>query len=214
MRNSQQRVWYAAGVTIYRHRLSGTNPAGDIWSCTFHSQSDLILTTVHPAVTAQVEGDLLAAMAPLWTPGVHATEFVTDQLEDVHGHAVAQQRTTIDVPGTSVAAQPGQGASVVVGWVTERPGRKGRGRIFLPGPAISGYAANGLLSDATATAVKNAAASMLADIRGTTVPVLLELSTVAHVTTVVGTTTITDARVNVKPSYQRRRLNKVNNLYH
>jgi hypothetical protein len=193
-------------MPIYRHRLSGNNPAGDVWNCVFHSQSDAILTTVHPAVLAQVEGDLLAAMTPIWHSATVANEFVTDQLDSGTGHAVAQLRDTIDFPGTSTDAQVPQGMCAVVSWVTTTPGRKGRGRIFLPGPVITSYAANGLLSTATATAIANAANSMLSDMRGTTVPVLLNKLTRA-------TTTIVSARVNVKPSYQRRRLNKVDATY-
>lgn len=193
-------------MPIYRHRLSGVNPAGDVWTCVQHSQSDLILSTVHPDYLAQLEGDLLSAMQPLWHSGVSATEFVTDQLDPVTGHAVAQMRDTIDFPGTSTDAQPPQSLCAVVSWVTATPGRKGRGRIFLPGPVITAYAANGLLSTATATTIAAAANTFLADVRGTTTPVLLHKAGMS-------TISITSARVNVKPSFQRRRQNKVNSVY-
>jgi hypothetical protein len=193
-------------VTIYRHRLSGVGPAGDVWNCVMHSTSDLIIGTVHPAFVAQVGGDLLTAMQALWHTTTACTEIVTDELDPVSLHAVAQERDEVDYPGTSTDQMLPQGVSIVVSWVTTRPGKHGRGRIFLPGPVVTATTATGLYSGATTAAVKNAAASFRSDFSGTATLVLLDKVHKA-------TTTVVDARVSNKPSYQRRRLNKVTGTY-
>lgn len=193
-------------MATYRHRLSGNGPAGDVWNCVLHSTSDLVIDTVHTQFVNQMGGDLLSAMQPLWHTTTDCNEIVTDLLDPVSGHATDQRRTTVDYPGTSTDQMVTQGVSIVVSWVTPRPGKHGRGRIFLPGPVITGYTAAGLFTAGTTAAVKNAAASFLSDFGPYATTVLLNKAT-------RGTTPVTDARVSNKPSYQRRRMNKVAAVY-
>lgn len=193
-------------MATYRHRISGNGPAGDVWNCVMHSTSALDIDTVHTQFNNQIVGDLLTAMQPLWHTTTDCNSTVTDLLDPVTGHATDQRRESPDVPGTSTDQMVTQGVSIVCSWTTPRPGKHGRGRIFLPGPVITSYTANGLLATAACTAVRNAAESFIADFAPYATLVLLNKAT-------MGTTQITGARVSNKPSYQRRRMNKVAGTY-
>lgn len=193
-------------MTTYRHRLSGNGPAGDVWNCNLHSTSDLVIDTVHSDFVAQMTGDLLTAMQALWHTTTDCNLIVTDELSPTTGHAVDQRRTIIDYPGTSTDQMVTQGVAIVCSWVTPVPGKHGRGRIYLPGPVITAYSATGLFLTATQDTVRNAAESFLSDVASTQTVVLLNKATHA-------TTTVTGARVSNKPSYQRRRMNKVVGVY-
>lgn len=171
-----------------------------------HSTSALDIDTVHTQFNNQIVGDLLTAMQPLWHTTTDCNSTVTDLLDPVTGHATDQRRESPDVPGTSTDQMVTQGVSIVCSWTTPRPGKHGRGRIFLPGPVITSYTANGLLATAACTAVRNAAESFIADFAPYATLVLLNKAT-------MGTTQITGARVSNKPSYQRRRMNKVAGTY-
>ena len=193
-------------MTVYRHRFGGLGPAGDVWQCVIHSASDLVIDTVHTQFENQFIADLLSTMQPLWNANTGVTFDVTDELDAVTGKTIDQRVGAPVGPGTSVAQASPQGLAIVVSWVTPLPGKHGRGRIFLPAPVVTAFNANGLLSTATQTAVAGGMESARSDFSLYSTPALYDK---VHKTS----TTITGVRVSDKPSYQRRRLNKIAPAY-
>jgi len=193
-------------MTVFRHRFGGNGPAGDVWQCVVHSASDLVIDTVHTQFLGQFLLDLGGGMQPLWHASTGITFAVTDELDAVTGHTIDQRSDDVAYPGTSADQMSPQGLAVVVSWITPVPGKHGRGRIFLPAPVVTAFTATGLLSTATQTAIASAAGSARSDFSLYSTPVLYDK---VHRTS----TTITGVRVSDKPSYQRRRLNKVAAAY-
>lgn len=192
-------------MTIFRHRVTGNLAAGDIWECTLHSQSDNALGTVHAAWHSAITTFLTDVLAPMWNTHTASAEVVTDQL-DLSGLNVAQDVSAAVVTGSGTGGSVPQGACILISWLTAKPTRSGRGRMFLPGPDDTHVTTSGLWVTADALAVSNGAVALLAAMNPETTPVLY--GRLSHVAT-----TITGAKVNTKPSFQRRRLNKVDNNY-
>lgn len=194
-------------MTIFRHRIGGNLAAGDEWVCTMHTQSDLGIDTVHGAWESAMATFLTDTMKPLWPTNVHVNELVTDSL-DASGHFnVAQRRSGVAISGSDAGASLAQGTCIVVGWTTDLPRRSGRGRMFLPALSIDHVSASGLFLAADCVTVVSGVEALLSAIPPSAVTILWNRT--AEVAT-----TVTGARVNEKPSFQRRRLNKVENTYH
>src|SRR5574337_1274022 len=121
-------------MTIFRHRISGPGPAGDIWVNTMHSSSNATLAQAHAAWVALIGKFYATVMEPLWSTQVEATACETDQLDPATGKNVGQIQSDLTIKGTGTGLQLPQRMAVVVGLRTNLPTRAGRGRVFVPAP--------------------------------------------------------------------------------
>lgn len=188
-------------MTVFRHRVTGPGPAGDIWVSTLHSSSSQSITTVH-AAWQQLVQSFGTVLATFWSPVQQATEVVTDELDAAGKHNVAQARSAVAIAGTGAGNPLDQRACVVVGLRTAVPTRAGRGRMYWPAPDDANLDSDGLLLAATASNISAEMATDLATMAGTAQPVIYHraLNTFTPISTVT---------VSLVVGTQRRRTNKV-----
>lgn len=187
---------------MFRHRVSGTCPAGDIWTATFHSESTQPLTSVHTAFDTFVASFYNSTMVPLWPTNVALTESVTDQLDATGKHNVAQDVSTHNYVGTAVPPSLPQDLAIVCGLRTALPTRAGRGRFYVPAGTAAILNDDGTLKSTDAGSIASALASDLQAMTATTTPVIFHRLT----NTFDAVTAVTIGQVL---GVQRRRVNKV-----
>lgn len=189
-------------MTIFRHRMTGPGPAGDVWNITMHSYGTTTASAAHDAWLQFLTSFIGGVVEPLWSTQTQATEAITDELSGVNGRNVSQIRSSLAYKGTGAGMQLPQRAAAVIGLRTALPTRAGRGRFYLPAPDSSNMAADGEMTSAAATALAAGASSALATFGVTLTPVIFHRKTL----TWDKITTVTVAQVL---GSQRRRTNKV-----
>lgn len=193
-------------MTVFRHRVTGPGPAGDVWTNTIYSQSSSSLTAVHTAFLQWTADFYGTTMQPLWSTQMEATNAVTDQLDPTTWKNAAQISSAITVKGTGSGLQLPQRAAVVVGLRTALPTRSGRGRIFVPAPDSSHLDPDGTLAAAARITIASGMSAAIATFNGTS------QVGVAHKATKT-LTSVNSVTVGQVVGVQRRRTNKVANDY-
>lgn len=207
-KNPAQRGWggILVGMTVYRHRLSGPGPAGDVWVSTLHTVGIASLVDAHEAFRQFCTDSIGAHLKTYWPVTTEMNNITTDQLDEFTWRNVAQLSDLNTIVGTSVGKQVSQRDCLVVGLRTPTPTRAGRGRMFLPSPSADHYSATGEFIDAELTLLAADFSAALATLRGTVQPVIAHRATKT-------TTPITRVTIGNIPGIQRRRTNKVTQTY-
>lgn len=193
-------------MPLYRHRVSGPLPAGDVWVSTLHSVGLAPLADAHNAFGDFLTTAIGTTLKTYWPVSTRASSITTDQLDEVTLRNVAQLSDVNNIIGTGVGKQVSQRDCLVVGLRTPTPTRSGRGRMFLPSPSADHYSATGEFIEAELDTLANDFAAGLATMRATIQPVLLHRATRT-------TTPITRVTIGNVPGIQRRRTNKVTQTY-
>jgi hypothetical protein len=193
-------------MPLYRHRVTGPGPAGDVWVSTLHSAGLASLVDAHEAFRAFCDVGIGTTLKTFWPLTTKCTTIITDQLDEVTLHNTAQQSDVNNIIGTSVGKSVSQRNCLVVGMRTPTPTRAGRGRMFLPSPSADHYTNTGEFIDAEIDTLSNDFAAGLTAMRATIQPVLLHRATRT-------TTPITRVTIGNIPGIQRRRTNKVTQTY-
>ena len=198
-------------MSIFRHRITGPGPEGDIWTTGLYSDGSASIATAHAAWKTFSDAFFGSDMAGIWPTATQATEIITDQLDADGHHNVAQERTTVDYKGLGEGLQLPQRSAVVVGLRTALPTRAGRGRMYVPAPDSTSLVSTGLLSQTVADSISGSAATALA-----TMTAVVQV-VIAHRDPATGgissTTPVTYVTVGQVLGTQRRRTNKVANNY-
>lgn len=193
-------------MTIFRHRITGPGPAGDIWVTGLFSSGTASIDTAHSAWHTASDSFFVGTMVPLWSTQLEASELITDELDAAGRHNVAQRRSTITYKGTGAGAQLEQRQAVVCGLRTATPTRAGRGRMFVPAPAGDSLVANGLLSTIVADNISSDLATALGTMSQIVQVVIFHRPPAPAVTS---STPVTSVTVGQVLGTQRRRTNKV-----
>jgi hypothetical protein len=149
-------------MTIYLHRFTGTLPAGDVFSFGWHSNSGLSVAASHTNAVGWIEGAwagglLTPGLQTIYTAGVVVSKCTTSQLNALTPfNTVAIAETDLTLNGTNVGNSLPQDTAIVCTLRTATPGRKGRGRMFLPAPATDQISATGELLSATIDVINGA----------------------------------------------------------
>jgi hypothetical protein len=167
-----------------------------------HSFGTVGVSAAHAAWNTFLSAVIGTLFEPLWSTQMQATESVTDQLSDITGRNVAQERTTLTYKGTGTGLQLPQRAAVVVGLRTSQPTRSGRGRMYLPAPDSTHLQADGSLLTTDAANIADAVSAALATFSQTVTPGIYHRSTMTI-------TQILQVTVGQVLGTQRRRTNKV-----
>lgn len=198
-------------MPIYRHRITGPGPAGDIWTTGLFSSGTASIGTAHDAWADFAASFFGSDMAALWPTETQTSEIITDQLDAEGHHNVAQMRDAVNYKGTGAGLQLSQRSAVVVGLRTALPTRSGRGRMYVPAPDSSSLTSDGLLSSTVADSISGDAATALE-----TMTQIVQV-VIAHRDPTTGgissTTPVTSVTVGQVLGTQRRRTNKVPNNY-
>lgn len=188
-------------MPIFRHRVSGPGPAGDIWISTMHSSSAGTLAAVHTAWTTLINNFCSGTMNGMWNTHNSATQTITDQLDPVTGKNVAQASSAITQVGTGVGGTTPPRVCVVIGLRTALPTRAGRGRMYWPAPDTSHFTLQGTLVSADATTIATGIAAALTAFKATATPVVYHRGPKTS-------DAVTSVTVGILAGTQRRRTNK------
>lgn len=193
-------------MPIYRHRVTGPGSAGDVWVSTMHSQGAADYFDAHFAWETFVQNAINPHLAGMWAPTTKVTEVITDELDPLTWRNVRQLTSDVAITGTSDGGAPSPRACLVVGLRTALPTRAGRGRMFLPSPSATHYAATGKFVNADCVTIATDFAAALTTMKATITPVIAHRSSLTW-------DTITRVTVGDIPGTQRRRTNKDPNNY-
>lgn len=194
-------------MAIFKMNIGGPGAAGDVWTSGTKAESTLSLLLVHEAwLTAATA--LWTGVKPRLSGNTYFNDLTTYEIDATTGRALGVLRETgLAIAGTSVGAQPDPRMSTVVGLRSAIPGPRGRGRMFLPGVALTNLDANGLISFAAREAIAAAVATALHNLRTALVRPGIHHLGDPFVSQFVSAT------VGQVPGTQRRRSNKIDNNY-
>jgi hypothetical protein len=146
-------------MTFFRARFGGSLPeTSEIWRCDLVLQSTVnnlasVAASVNAGLTLAWHGGsgVTSPLEGFYVAGTTLSFLEVDQLTPGTGKNFAQLASAISFPGVATGGPCPPQVAVVVSHRTAKPTRAGRGRIYLPAPAISALN-NGELATAAQTA--------------------------------------------------------------
>ena len=193
-------------MTIFRCRVLGPGPEGDIWSTGIHASGTASIAQVYTAWATLVNDFVTNTIGPMWSTETQATSLIVDQLDPVTGKNTAQVAGATTAKGTGEGNQLPQRVAVVIGTRTSLPTRAGRGRMYWPGLDDTHYTTTGLINTADCATLATGMGTVLNTFSGVCQAVILHRA-------LMTTTAITSVSVGQVAGTQRRRTNKVPNNY-
>jgi hypothetical protein len=137
-------------MTVYRCRMNGGLPSGEVWSSGFHVQTaaDIaaVATSFSSAVTALWTGTGSAGVGGVYSTTVTVTSLDVFQLDPVTDKAIAKDERPVTLAGQGPGDALPQEVAVCVTLRTRTPGPSGRGRMFMPPPLVTTVTPEGRLS--------------------------------------------------------------------
>jgi len=202
-------------MTVFRHRILGNGAGDELWVTTLHTEGAGALADVHTAFNAFAVAIWTGAMAAKWNTNTGMIGTVTDALDAVTGHNVAQATSGDAHFGTATDSPGSPRACIVVGLQTALPTRAGRGRMFWPGPTAASVDDAGKITSGTQSAIVTAFDAALTTLAGVSTPVIYHRKNAAELLLgeLPSTTDINGIRVGKTLGTQRRRTNKTTNIY-
>jgi len=135
-------------MPLYKHVFQGKCAAGDIF--TYHWMADSVRSLAAAHSAAVVWNDTLWNGASAGngykdhtTPDVAMQEVVTTQIDPATGFGLAQQRSGQSIAGVVAANALPADVCMVVSLRSSLPRVTGRGRFYLPQPAINQFTTTG-----------------------------------------------------------------------
>ena len=201
-------------MTFYRHLMSGPNPGGDVWNASVHSSSAQALASVHAQFVTAITTFWSAATEAIFPPGERVTGLSTTQLDPTTGKNVARAESVVSFVGTGAGNAPPPRVSIVISLVTALPTRAGRGRLYLPAPALAQMDANGALLAAAQTTLSTNFAAFVTTMHSIAPIVVYHgITNIGGPNPVPSGTEVTLVKVGSILGTQRRRTNKQVNNY-
>lgn len=123
---------------VFQHRFSGTLAGGDSWMCTWWATSGQSIDTVHNAGLAWASAFWgsggYEAVAPT---SVNLTNCTTVEVTDADGKQTFRRDGALALSGSNVSGALPADVAIVVSLRTALANRSGRGRFYLPQPAVN-----------------------------------------------------------------------------
>lgn len=158
-------------MALYRSRYRGVTSEGSGWSFTTWATSSATLSTVQ-AAAVQWFTDLWTGYAPYVATTTIAQLVDTGEVDQSTGKQSEVAEDTISMPGSSASGPMPADVALVVSLRTLFRSRSGRGRFFLPQPAVNALATTGRLDSDAQEAIADAAQTAYNGFVGTGVPVI------------------------------------------
>lgn len=165
-------------MATFRLRVSGTWNGGERWTFGLHGNATQSTATVADALqVAATEmwsgtGTPAGAMNTLYSDDVVMTTLTAAELDFGTGRQLTRADRDVSLPGVATADSLPPQCAVVVSLRTELAQAGGRGRYYLPAPALSASAGGRIAAAAQATFVA-ATTRFIASLRGAQItPVL------------------------------------------
>lgn len=148
-------------MPLYQHRYRGVTSMGDIWIWSWWATDDR--TTVDANAAAVAWGQMLwngsaggNGFGSLTTADVQLQQVSTGRIDVATGHQDELAESVVALAGTAIVGALPADVALCVSLRTGLANRRGRGRFFLPQPAVSVLSTDGRLADAARTTVLDA----------------------------------------------------------
>jgi hypothetical protein len=195
----------------FKHVILGHHTAGDIWTTGIHTNYSEDVDATHALFVGPFLDALFDATSGVqthWSTDVHVDEVITYELADLTGRAIAAARSQEVQVGAATGDSPPPRDCVVIGLRTQRPGRAGRGRMYLPCAAVN-YLTDGLLQPGPVAFFANAVGAAITALGAAgPLPVVWRPGIAPALGDPINSVTV--SRV---PGSQRRRSNKIAPAY-
>lgn len=137
-------------MPVYRHKFSGVCAAGDEWSYQWYADSIRDIATAHSAAVVWQQTVWNGATAgngykDHTAVNVLTSSVITAQINVSDGKQLARRETGLTIAGVAAGNSLPADVAVVVSLRSELPQRTGRGRFYMPQPAVSSVTADGKL---------------------------------------------------------------------
>lgn len=192
-------------MALYRHVISGITP-GESFSFTLHTEGTASTGDANAALAAAITAAYTNGFASVTAPEVSSTLASTASIDPSTDGQMTRVEAVLALPGTAVAEMLPFQCATVISLISDSATRHGRGRFFLP-PLAADVLADGRVSNTAILSISTAFTSFFDTLvtAGLT-PVIR--NRVGHVST-----TVTSARVGNVIDTQRRRRNKLEEVY-
>lgn len=143
-------------MALFLHRAAGVTP-GETFNFTMHTTGSgsvgTAADTFASALTTLWEGPAgTDGINQYYAPGTSITLATTSEIEQTTGQQLTREDRDLDLDGTATGnALPPQ-VAIVASFGTSVAQRRGRGRFYLPAPAVNANGADGRMASA-ATAI-------------------------------------------------------------
>jgi hypothetical protein len=148
-------------MTLYRMNIGGPQAAGDEWSSGLHLTGALSVTDALDNCFSAAETAFSGSISTLWAPQTRLTLVKVTTIDPATGGALLVNSYSTAWIGSSAGAQPPPRDAVVVGLRSLVALPRGRGRMFLPAPAVDNLTTTGLLDLAAIAIIADAIKVML-----------------------------------------------------
>lgn len=143
-------------MPLYQHRFAGQLVAGDQFVISWWSDTSVTIDTSHGNAVTWCEdawagpgpGDGIASYLPV---GTIVNRITTGLITTATGQQQSLRESNVVIPGAAAAAAlPGE-VALVVSLRTPLANRSGRGRFYLPAPAVNAASGDGRVLNAAQT---------------------------------------------------------------
>lgn len=192
-------------MALFRHVISGTTP-GEEWSFTLHTEGTGSTGDANAALADAIDTAYTEGFASVTAPEVSSTLASTASIDPSTDGQITRVEAVLALPGTATAEMLPFQCATCISLISDSATRHGRGRFFLP-PLAADVLADGRVSNTAILAISTAFTGFF-DVLSTAglAPVIRNRS--GHVSTPV-----TSARVGNVIDTQRRRRNKLQEVY-
>jgi hypothetical protein len=201
-------------MTFYRHLMTGPNPGGDVWNASVHSNSAQALAAVHSQFVTSITAFWSAATEAIFPAGERVTSLSTTQLDPTTGKNLARAESVVSFVGTGAGNAAPPRVAIVISLVTALPTRAGRGRLYLPAPALAQMDTNGALISGAQTLLSTNFAAFITAMHGIAPVVVYHgITNIGGANPQASGTEVISVKVGSILGTQRRRTNKQTNTY-
>jgi hypothetical protein len=152
-------------MSIYYVRFSGPLPSSEIWTAGVHLSGggdvDEVITVAQDMADELWGATTADPIRSYYPSSVQLTTIVAYELSSGTGRAIARAEASASHVGANVGVPLPQEVAVCCSLRTAQPGPGGRGRFYLPGPAVSTVTALGRLDSTTRDGIADSVAAML-----------------------------------------------------
>lgn len=152
-------------MTMFRHKMQGTFPGGEIWVTGLHSQGDVSVADANSAWSDAVQTFWTGNYDEYVDPDVTLTRITTVSIDESTGKQITRVDDDVSLPGASDSDSLPPQVAVIFSLRTDRATRAGRGRMYLPVPAKNA-AGGGELSTAFGKTAAKAGNQLLDGLEG------------------------------------------------
>lgn len=192
-------------MALFRHVISGTTP-GESWSWTLHTEGNLSAGDANDVLAAAITAAYTSGLSTVSPPAVVTTAASTATIDPSTDGQITRVEVVLSLAGAAVEEMLPFQCATCVTLITASATRHGRGRFYLP-PLAALVLEDGRLNAAALSNLDGAFTAFFSELATGGLTAVVRNRT-GHISTPV-----TEARVGDVIDTQRRRRNKLEEVF-